>query len=1016
MTPTFSIIVPTYNQDSFLPAALDSILAQTCPDWEAVVVNDGSTDNTKAILEDYAARDQRIRVVHKPNGGVSSALNRGLAEATGEWINWLSSDDLFEPNRLELNLEHIRRRPDVDFFYSYFKILRERTGQIEEHDLWGPRPTPNHEIIGLFYRNYISGITICIRRSVWESVGRFNEELYYAQDYEMWLRLLRHAKLDFIDRATVINRNHDAQGSEVFQAACFFDSALGTIQTLNEVDLQSLVPFVDLSDPEALTGVMDSVMKVAADPTSYVYRLGSTPLLPARLAEFLWSPDASAFARGLRTRFLSEAGELAARHENDDFGLMWSLLRSNLATADHVSERFTVDPHELTYSTHARLAAAGDPQAHDIERYIREQLKLPVAPVGKSPPGRVLLLGRSGAEDLAKCARELSKNGVITVRSGHGLGQDRLGYTISFVGNEQAPERLPMLGRFDVAASLSSDDLPWTFGDQRLELQGPAKDWARRIRLRLPVDRTPEHSCEPKKTRVLMVGLSPWGGGAESVMASLVTGLDRERFCLEIACLYRAENPGDYPRDSVIRILSDGSEWTYASPANGLVATAAGPGAGTLEASVQRAKVDKVLSRLAEKTSPSVRVLLKRLGALHVLGSIRYAEGLAKRGVRAVLRRVSTARAMLIAGFARLNACLSGYLAPFLAESRWLARPSDYHEKLWRSRYKPMLQQLAELLSRSEDGVVVSFMEHAAILVHLAKTTDRPRHIISLHTNESRYLPVIFPDVRDRRFVEGALHDAVTHSGEAVFPGPGCAKDLVEHLDLQPGFVSSIPNPVNLARIRYLASLAPKTEDLDRWIAGRKVFVSLGRLGPEKNHSLQIDAVERLADRKDIAFVCIGDGVLRKPLRTEVRRRGLEDRMRFIGTMVNPFPLLSRAHGLILTSHLESFGLVLVEAMALQVPTIAVDCPYGPREVLDGGRCGMLIAMNDPAILAEAIRRVTDDNALRERLIRNGMERALEYDVTRVLPKWESAILQNGKRGSTTENGRPVPEWVAATT
>ncbi len=75
-SPFFSIIVPTYNHAKYVGAALDSILAQTDPDWEAVVVNDGSTDNTPEVLARYAQRDSRIRVFHKPNGGTGSALNR----------------------------------------------------------------------------------------------------------------------------------------------------------------------------------------------------------------------------------------------------------------------------------------------------------------------------------------------------------------------------------------------------------------------------------------------------------------------------------------------------------------------------------------------------------------------------------------------------------------------------------------------------------------------------------------------------------------------------------------------------------------------------------------------------------------------------------------------------------------------------------------------------------------------------------------------------------------------------
>ena len=188
MKPFATILVPTYNQAQYLADALDSILAQTDPSWEAIVVNDGSTDGTAAIVDDYAARDPRIRAIHKKNGGVASALNRGLTEARGEWVHWLSSDDMFEPEKLAINRHWIEAVPDCNFFFSYFTLLRDSTGERERRQLWGPLPDQKQQLLGLFYRNYISGISICVNRTAWERVGFFDESLHYAQDYDQWLR------------------------------------------------------------------------------------------------------------------------------------------------------------------------------------------------------------------------------------------------------------------------------------------------------------------------------------------------------------------------------------------------------------------------------------------------------------------------------------------------------------------------------------------------------------------------------------------------------------------------------------------------------------------------------------------------------------------------------------------------------------------------------------------------------------------------------------------------------------
>lgn len=97
MEPKISVIVPAYNNAPWLPRCLDSILAQTYSNLEILVVNDGSTDNTVQVLEAYAAKDSRIRPIHKENGGVTSARLRGVSESTGEWIGFVDGDDLIEP-------------------------------------------------------------------------------------------------------------------------------------------------------------------------------------------------------------------------------------------------------------------------------------------------------------------------------------------------------------------------------------------------------------------------------------------------------------------------------------------------------------------------------------------------------------------------------------------------------------------------------------------------------------------------------------------------------------------------------------------------------------------------------------------------------------------------------------------------------------------------------------------------------------------------------------------------------
>ena len=99
--PLISVIVPVYNTEKYLHRCIDSILNQTFTDFELLLINDGSTDSSSAICDEYAEKDCRVRVFHKPNGGVSSARNLGLEKAQGEWITFCDSDDRVYPTWLQ---------------------------------------------------------------------------------------------------------------------------------------------------------------------------------------------------------------------------------------------------------------------------------------------------------------------------------------------------------------------------------------------------------------------------------------------------------------------------------------------------------------------------------------------------------------------------------------------------------------------------------------------------------------------------------------------------------------------------------------------------------------------------------------------------------------------------------------------------------------------------------------------------------------------------------------------------
>lgn len=286
-TPLFSILVPTYNQAHYLPQALESLQAQTYAQWEALVVDDGSTDNTRQVMEQYAHRDKRIRAIHKPNGGVASALNEGLRHATGEWVCWLSSDDLFAPEKLAIHVQAMRDHQQCLFFHSDFSLYYEDHGTLclssqEYHALI---PERDDQVVQFLRVNYVNGISIAVHRSLFETVGYFSEYLRFGQDFDLWLRITTKFPLEFIDRLTCVTRIHRGQTTHTLPVAGEFESAVAALTLLNRYSFASLFPRTDLSERTALLRSVRQVLGIISAPDSYLHSCGFSPALIDRLRE-----------------------------------------------------------------------------------------------------------------------------------------------------------------------------------------------------------------------------------------------------------------------------------------------------------------------------------------------------------------------------------------------------------------------------------------------------------------------------------------------------------------------------------------------------------------------------------------------------------------------------------------------------------------------------------------------------------------------------------------------------------
>ncbi len=207
--PTVSIIIPTYNQGDLLRLALDTVVGQTFENWEALVVNNHSTDNTAEVIAEVD--DPRVhRIDFQNHGVIAASRNRGIAEARGEWIAFLDSDDLWMLEKLETCLA---AGVDADLISHREETFRgDKTLRVSPHRF--ERDATYRRL--LFFENCFSPTAVLVRRAAVERVGGLSEnpDFTTAEDYEFWLRLAQSGvRVRFIDDVLSKYRLHDANNS-----------------------------------------------------------------------------------------------------------------------------------------------------------------------------------------------------------------------------------------------------------------------------------------------------------------------------------------------------------------------------------------------------------------------------------------------------------------------------------------------------------------------------------------------------------------------------------------------------------------------------------------------------------------------------------------------------------------------------------------------------------------------------------------------------------------------------------
>lgn len=227
-----SIVIPAYNAEKYLAETVQSVLSQTVADWELVIVDDGSQDDTRSIAESCAGRDPRIRTAHQPNGGVAVARNFGFSQTSprSQYVIFLDSDDLWEPEMLAAQMEALECNSGAVGAYAAARYIDGdgrpvREGALEEwirgerRRVCGSRLTAcaPGELTGFdcfaVGPCVVTPGTLLIRRPVLEAVGGFDRAVIPVEDYDMNLRLARRGGMVFIDRVLLGYRVHAANAS-----------------------------------------------------------------------------------------------------------------------------------------------------------------------------------------------------------------------------------------------------------------------------------------------------------------------------------------------------------------------------------------------------------------------------------------------------------------------------------------------------------------------------------------------------------------------------------------------------------------------------------------------------------------------------------------------------------------------------------------------------------------------------------------------------------------------------------
>lgn len=283
----------------------------------------------------------------------------------------------------------------------------------------------------------------------------------------------------------------------------------------------------------------------------------------------------------------------------------------------------------------------------------------------------------------------------------------------------------------------------------------------------------------------------------------------------------------------------------------------------------------------------------------------------------------------------------------------------------------------------THDVLVAALELRTSFYVHFAAQLLRKPAILWVRIAFGEYAATM--SERNRRLSRRAYRDIPN----VVFVAEGARRSLAQWLGGEGSRWRTIHNLFDRSGYPAPASIAPQTSPTAPLLLG------IGRLEARKGFDRLIDAFAQVvAAGRDARLVILGEGPMRGALEAQVRQLGLGDRIELPGFTPDPLSWMARATAYVLSSRNEGLPGTILEAMACGAPVIATDCPSGPREMLQDGEVGLLVPVDDPPALREAMLRVLDDPGLRQRLSRAGLLRIRAFEPARITAQWDALFAE----------------------